>query len=287
MRDLTIAELELISGGYDNGEDIVVTGSPYHPPYYQPPYYYQPPGYYPPTSPPYYGGGGSNPPPAVTIPESFNVGVHHVDTSHLTVPLTAEQKKALDDWKTSIANDDAAINALPDNAVVRVKDDSAAGYHNVLASELKSLWSKMNFTLEDQGHVYPNGTTRGESDYNNGSPKVSFNVDLIAGYAKNTGGLDYVALHELGHLSSVARDQINAANADGVWTSAETTRREQIANDTAKAITDYSRMTPLSNPGYGYSPDASGFSTPAPSGGSGGGVGGGGGRGGGGREQIQ
>lgn len=54
MRDLTEEELNLISGGYDAGEDIVVTG-PYHPPYYTPPGYYPPPGYY---TPPYSGGGG-------------------------------------------------------------------------------------------------------------------------------------------------------------------------------------------------------------------------------------
>ncbi|QXT34381.1 hypothetical protein KV697_11140 [Sphingomonas sanguinis] len=71
MRELTAAELELISGGYDNGEDIVVTGSPYHPPYYQPPQYYPTPGYYPPTSPPpHYGTGVVNPPPAPTFDQA-------------------------------------------------------------------------------------------------------------------------------------------------------------------------------------------------------------------------
>ena len=74
MRELTEAELDLISGGYDwDNEDIVVTGSPYPPTY--PPYWYPPvfsPGGYTPTPspPPYTGGGNPPPPPPPTCPDT-------------------------------------------------------------------------------------------------------------------------------------------------------------------------------------------------------------------------
>lgn len=86
MRELTPAELELISGGYDPSEDIVVTAPSYHPPYggYYPPSYYPPGGGYP---PPYYGGGGggqSGSGPSVEVHKEYKDG-----TSTTTVAIHA------------------------------------------------------------------------------------------------------------------------------------------------------------------------------------------------------
>lgn len=63
MRELNLAELDFVCGGYDENEDIIVTGR-YPPP---PPPIYFPPSYSPPSYPPSYGGGGGSYPPTGSV----------------------------------------------------------------------------------------------------------------------------------------------------------------------------------------------------------------------------
>jgi hypothetical protein len=70
MRELTFEELQFVSGGEDNVEEIVVTGH-YPPP---PPIYFPPSYSYPSYPPGYYGGGGSP-----SVPPSVPAATHTED----------------------------------------------------------------------------------------------------------------------------------------------------------------------------------------------------------------
>jgi hypothetical protein len=95
---------------------------------------------------------------------------------------------------------------------------------------LKSLWDNSNFTINPDSTVYANGTNRGQSDYNSGHPSISFDISTLVGYDQAANGMNFLALHELGHL-------VNQPNG---YTS------EVVANDVAAAIENYSGI-PLYN----------------------------------------
>ena len=259
MRELTLSELELVSGGNNSSvtdvDEIVVIGNPGGGgggdwgdwgDWGDQGDYGDGGG----------GGGGDAGPPA----DEASVDV---DTSNINRPLTADEQKAVDDLKDAINKTTATINALSDTALVTLSDGST-----VSGRELKDIWAKTDFVINEIGTTYANGTTRGESDYNNGDPKFSFNIDIVQNYSGLHGGAEYLVLHELAHATATGRAH-NAASA---------TDNEQVANDIARAIANAGGMDIVGSPnGGGYSTSAPlTFSQPAGSGSSGGGSSGGG-----------
>lgn len=266
MRELTLDELEYISGGDD--ETIVVTGTRYPPPYYPPPYYYYPPPYYP----PYYGGGGggySPPPPPPPPPDADS---HDTTVNLDESTLTADEKQALADFKASVARADAWVKALPDNAQLRLDNGQI-----VTGAEVKAAWAKTDFVINPAGTNYANNSYRGEADYNGGDPVVRINIDVLNGYNNHAGGSDYLVLHEIAHLTADQRSNLSSVtnDSDG-YTEADRTAHERMANDIARAVTTWNGGTVMANPGDGYSTSNPTFQVPPPpppppSGGGGGG----------------
>jgi hypothetical protein len=185
-----------------------------------------------------------------------------------TFEPTAEQKALLERFAQAVEQAVKAVNALPDNAQIRLEDGSI-----VTGSELKAIVAKMDFTINPANTYYDrNKTYRGEADYNGGDPKVSINVNILEGYDKNVGGLVYAALHEVGHMVPASRGYNTIIQHDGV-TEEETDNLEEMANDIARAVASGASLTTLEGaaaPGYGYSTPAPMTFEP-PSGGGGGG----------------
>lgn len=111
----------------------------------------------------------------------------------------------------------------------------------VTGAELKALWSRADFVLNENGNVYANGGILGESALNGGNPQISLNISTIVGYDNNPGGMAYVIAHELGHLTAAGQAANNARSPDN----------EMIANDVARAISNLEGITPMVGPGGG------------------------------------
>lgn len=224
MRDLTAAELELISGGYDgNSEDIVVTGTPYPPSY--PPYVYPPGNYYP--SPPGTPGYGSGPAPS-------DEAIHQVTTGVLDHALTAPEQELITNLNNSIAKVGAWVANIPSNAYVLLENGDL-----VTGAEVKAAWAKTDFVVNKTGYVYnagtPQASTNSEARWNNGDPVVSINLNMLNDYNLHDGGMDYLVLHEVAHLTPDQRfDYTNKLN--GGYTSAEALSHERMASDVARAV---------------------------------------------------
>jgi hypothetical protein len=163
----------------------------------------------------------------------------------------------IDAYKEAINRADKAIRALADDARIKLKDGSY-----VTGAHLKELWAKTDFVINPKDSSYLNGTERGEAKYNGGDPVISANIDLIADYGRHSqAGLNYLVLHEVGHLTSANRafDYVDANPQHEV---------EQMANDIARAITHAGRISILAGtdphtPWYGYStPDPLVFTVP-------------------------
>jgi len=248
--DLSKEEINLIYGGED--QDIVVNG--YYWDYnwnwdwWNNSYAW---------SDPYYGGADmwdTTPPPA-------DSDSHDVDVN-ITRPLTAEEQKAVNDLLAFVSKITAAINALPDNYILNLKEGA------VKASEVKSVWANVDYVINEIGTRYANQTSRGEANYNGGNPVISFNIDLLVDYSKSQGGIEFVAFHDFAHLLKVAQDYDYKVtrDADGL-TKAEEEAREQMANTIARALNLATNQPVLSNPEYGYDSGNPTFqSPPAPKG---------------------
>jgi len=194
-------------------------------------------------------------------------------------PLTEEEQKALDDLNEAIIRITQAIDQIPDDAVLTME-----GGRTVSGSELKQLWSKIDFEINEIGTMYPNGLPTGQADYNNGNPFVSLNIDTVKGYNELFGGINFLPLHELAHMTNAARDYYQSLYSDGAYTNEEFAQNERFANDIARAIANYGNIDVLSgsNVKYGYTPGGANLFVTPNSGGGGSGGGGGGGSGGGG-----
>lgn len=275
MRELTFEELEYISGGEgDEGGEIVVTGTRYPPtvnPWgggggsFPPPYY-----------PPYGGGGGdggggTTPPPP---PPSADEDSHDVQVNLDESTLTADQKKALADFKESVARVDAWVKALPDDAKLTLDNGQV-----VTGAEVKAAWAKTDFVINPVGTNYANNSYRGEADYNGGDPVVRINIDILDGYNNSVGGSDFLVLHEIAHLTADQRANLSSVSNDGNgYTEAERVAHERMANDIARAVAVWNGGSVMLNPGDGYSTSNPSFQTtppppPPPTGGGGGGGG--------------
>lgn len=183
------------------------------------------------------GGGGDRPPP-----DEKRIDV----TVNFDRALTPEETAALLDFKAALAANTAFIKGL------------AASDHVVLANgvtltgaELKALWAKTDYAINEVGHVYSNSTQRGEANYNDGNPKVSFNIDIVVSYDKwGPPGVQFLGFHELGHISQAGRNSnLNIdANHDGSVSEPERLANERLANDTAAAILNHGGI--VLNPGF-------------------------------------
>lgn len=182
----------------------------------------------------------------VETPEPKDEAAIHIDVN-IQRPLTAEEEQLIKELAKSIQKANEAINAIPDKAKVTLPNGKS-----VSGQELKEVWKNTDFVINDNGFKYKNGTDRGEADYNNGNPIVSFNMSLVKSYGDSEAAMNFLPFHELAHMTSAGRDQ-NAAFVSGKSTNDQ---NERLANDIARAIANYSGVPILSDPGGGYTPEA-------------------------------
>lgn len=261
LRMLTEQELELVSGG-----DIVVTGKRPGGGGGWPWWDWGTGGYDDDGGGDYDGGGGggdtSDPPPPEDTDE---IEV----TVNIDRPLTPSEQQAVEDLEAEIAQTTETINNLDDNAQIRLENGEI-----VTGAELKEIWSKTDFVINEVGFTYENGTMRGEAAFNNGNPQVSYNIDIVEGFNAHAGGLTYLVLHEVGHLTQASRDHLDDIYSDGVLTDAEEAAHERLANDIAAAIANSAGTPILTDSFFGNSATIPVFTVPSGTGGSGSGSGG-------------
>lgn len=175
-------------------------------------------------------------------PQADNA-IHELKVN-ISRPLTPKEKEIIEKFMGEIAAADTAIASLPWNAVIIMPNGST-----VTAGELKQIWANADFVINDLGHKYNAGTpqenTRGEADYNNGNPVISFNINTVQSYiedvsASGRGGF-WVIFHELGHMTSESRSNYSSIfnDADG-YTEQDRQAHERYANDFAKVMADHS-----------------------------------------------
>lgn len=218
------------------------------------------------------GGGDSN-------PETVDQESVHVDVN-FGRNLTETEQKAVDALNDTIQEINKTLNHIPDNARITLSNGQT-----VTGQELKQIWAKTDIGVNDVGHRYANNSYTSEANYNGGNPQVNVNINVLVNYNAVPGGMNFFALHELGHMTEAGRNTHMALNAGGM-TAAEHQVNERLANDIARAIANNGGMPILPATGPqaptqgGYSPNTPVFQTPAPappppSGGGGGGGGGG------------
>jgi len=238
MRLLMEDELDLIAGG--DGEDgdelpvlpeVIVVAHADHTSYYMPNHFNW--------------GGGPGPVHSYN-PEPSDAASIRVDVM-INRPLTAVEQQALSDLTTSIQNTTEAIGAIPDTARVTLSNGKT-----VTGAELKEIWALTDFVINEAGFKYANGTDRGEANYANGNPVVSFNISTLTGYNQAEGGMNFLPLHELGHMTGAGRAEHESFSAG----TSSYEQSERLANDIAWAIAAYSGEQILAAPnGGGYSPN--------------------------------
>jgi hypothetical protein len=178
-------------------------------------------------------------------PEPTDASAVRMDVM-FTRQLTALEQQAVNALAYAIHNTTAAVDAIPNTSIIKLADGKT-----VTGAELKEIWKNTDFVINENGFKYANGTDRGEADYNGGNPVVSFNIATLAAYSQLEGGMTYLPLHELGHMTAAGRAQ-NESYLAGRSTYEQ---NERLANDIARAIADNSGDKILGEPGGGgYSP---------------------------------
>lgn len=190
MRALTKEELDLVCGGWGSNETIFVTG---HPPttswfpysIYQPPSYYNPPpvNYTPPA-----------PTPAQTI--ASHVTLSGITSAHLTAAKQAQQNIT-----HALQNIDAQLRALPTTQKVTWdgQTTTVGAVINILENE---NWVIVEPGTQTSGNGGV-GAIVGSTDY------LSYNAFTSttgswADPAWNGEGMEFIMLHELGHMTGTA-----------------------------------------------------------------------------------
>lgn len=171
--------------------------------------------------------------------ESIEVNVN------ITRALTATEQAAVDHLNQSIQKVTDAIAKIADNAKITLSNGST-----VTGAELKQIWQNTDFVINENEN-YANQSGRGEA--NASTQTVSFNIQTLVDYNANAAGTDYLALHELAHMTSAGVASNNSVWADGVLTAAENTANETLANDIAKAIGTQGGITMLTGDTITYS----------------------------------
>lgn len=165
----------------------------------------------------------------------------------------------IEKFRAAVEKIGQAVKALNDQAVLTLPNGST-----ITGAELKVLWKSVDFVINPQGfNDYKNKSVRGEADYNGGDPVISFNIDLVEGYAKHAAGLNFVVAHDLGHLAKAARDFDQKIQEGGV-TEEERLARERMASDISRALNHNAGLQVLQDPIDGYStPDPLPFKMPS------------------------
>jgi hypothetical protein len=175
------------------------------------------------------GEGGSLPPPTDenTIEILINVGR----------PLTASELTAIENLKVAIEAIEKAIKQLSDNAILRLPNGAV-----VTGAELKEIWAKTDFVINDNDVAYRNDSYRGEANMVGDDPTVSFNIGRgLDDYDNFVGGMNYLVAHELGHLTQWGTSFVYD---------------QTTANDISRALLNGAGLPYLANPGGGYTPNA-------------------------------
>lgn len=181
--------------------------------------------------------------------------------------LNADEQHAVAELNTAIGNVTRVINGIPNEARMTLADG-----RTVSGQELREMWSKSEFIINDTTYTeYRNESDRGEADYNGGHPRISYNIDVLTDYSRTPGGMNYLALHEIGHMTVAGRQTNAEVHHDKVLTHAENEINERLANDVARGIAHHGRLPVLPATGIsaptqgGYSAEIPSFDTPAPS----------------------
>jgi len=199
-----------------------------------------------------FGGGYSKATPAE--PEPRDTASIHIKVK-IDRPLSQNEQKDLNDLKKAIIRVTQGLDKMPDSHVLTMDNG-----RTVNGRELKQLWSKTDFVINEEDHLYGNGFRTGEANRNNGNPIVSFNIDIIGKYKNvGAGGENHLVLHELSHMTK-AGDSFYAelSNSGGKYTDDELNQSERYANDIARAIAHHCGIPTLSEKDAGavkgYSP---------------------------------
>lgn len=203
--------------------------------------------------------------PAAAATPADSVAAPRVDV-RISRALTTDERHAVNELNTTIGNVTRVMNGIPNDARMTLADG-----RTVSGQELREMWSKTEFAINEVGHLYTrNGTTRGEADYNGGNPRVGFNIDNLTGYSKVPGGMNYVALHEIGHMTVAGRQTNADVHRDRVLTDAENEINERLANDVARGVAHRGHLPILPATGLtvptqgGYSAEIPSFDVPVP-----------------------
>jgi hypothetical protein len=189
----------------------------------------------------YYSGGGTT--AGSELPDEAVIKIERTFDG----PLSPLQSKALESLKIQIGRATEIVNSLPDTARVRLADGSV-----VTGAEMKALWAKVDFVINREGHTYANNTARGEANFRDGDPVISFNIDQVVTYYTTDKGLSFLIAHELGHMTAAGRDFNRMVWADGVLTADENRLNEQIANDISRAFNEFGQEAYMDHPTHGY-----------------------------------
>ncbi|MGO1073412.1 hypothetical protein [Lysobacter sp. CA199] len=180
--------------------------------------------------------------------------------------LDADEQRAVDALNASIRDVTRTINGIPNEARMTLADG-----RTVSGEELRDMWSKTQFTLHHTGYnEYRNKSARGEADYNGGDPQIGYNIDNLTKYSRVPGGMNYLVLHEIGHMTVAGRETNTDVHRDDTLTHEENETNERLANDVARGIAHRGGLSILPATGPtaptqgGYSADIPSFDTPAP-----------------------
>jgi hypothetical protein len=236
MRELTDAELQYISGGTTNSEDIIVTGVlPTWPVYYPPTYDY---------GPPYYGGGGGGggtgtyaTTGTTAAANAFaDARVHDVGS-----PTNTNDINATHNAHDVLAKFYDFAKANP-NALVTVGDYSLTATQVLNALSLEQIYITDS---TDPSVIGPNGAqTRSSWSATTGAfvGGVTYINPNNSNYQTYPG--DFAIAHEIGH--ELVNSEYSAANAPtGI-------AAEVDANIAARSILTDDGLSVMSNPPLGY-----------------------------------
>jgi hypothetical protein len=182
-------------------------------------------------------------------------------------PLTESEQAAINKLRQVVDTAKARIDAMPENATLRLSDGKL-----VTGRELKDLMARLDIQIYDgkpfanNSHLSTDPVTGkvvgGEAVYNLGDPIIRLNIGGLEGYNRNSGGVEYLLLHEVGHMVISSLANLENIGPGGI-TPAESAVHERMANDIARALGAFLGMPMLENPGAGFDPVFPTFNVPS------------------------
>jgi hypothetical protein len=182
-------------------------------------------------------------------------------------PLTESEQAANNKLRQVIDTAKARIDAMPENATLRLSDGKL-----VTGRELKDIMARLDIQIYD-GRAFRNNShlstdpvtgkvVGGEADFNMGNPVIRLNIGGLEGYNRNSGGVEYLLLHEVGHMVIASLANLENIGSGGI-TPAESAIHERLSNDVARALSAFLGMPIIENPGFGYDPLFPTFNVPS------------------------